>query len=342
MVKKWLGIFLKTVLPLLLGAYLVWYLFDSMSPVTKGHFYRELKEANYFWIILSLVISFIGLLSRAYRWKYVLEPLGYKTKFWNRYHAMMIGYIMNLTIPRAGEATRAAMLYRSDGVPFSKSVGTIIGERAVDLVMLLSIATFTAYIGYDDFWEIKGQIQANFSGQPGEEPALWKSVLFYGFLALVAAGLLAVFFLEKLRTKVFKFAKEVFAGVFSIFRSKNPLSYVLHTFVIWGSYVCYFGIAFWSLDETSQIAFAGIMIGFVAGSLGITFTNGGIGAFPLVVGLVVAFYLGEQLGDETAKGVGYAIGMIIWSSQTLMMIVLGLLSLVLLPKNYTRNEGQSE
>jgi glycosyltransferase 2 family protein len=78
----------------------------------------------------------------------------------------------------------------------------------------------------------------------------------------------------------------------------------------------------------------------VAGSLGITFTNGGVGAFPLVVGLVVAFYLGDQFGTETAKGVGYAIGMIIWSSQTLMMILLGLLSLVLLPKNYTAADAK--
>ena len=342
MLKKWLGIILKTVLPLLLGAYLVWYLFDSMSPVTKGHFYRELKEADYTWIILSLIISFTGLLSRAYRWKYVLEPLGYKTKFWNRYHALMIGYIMNLTIPRAGEATRAAMLYRSDGVPFSKSVGTIIGERAVDLVMLLAIATFTAYIGYDDFWKIKWQIQSGFAGEPGAEPALWKSIVFYAFLLLVAGGALAIFFLEKLRNKVFQFVRDVFAGVFSIFRSENPFSYLFHTLVIWGSYVTYFGIAFWSLEETAHIPFAGIMIGFVAGSLGITFTNGGIGAFPLVVGLVVTFYLGETFGEETAKGVGYAIGMIIWCSQTLMMIVLGLLSLVLLPKNYTRHEGQAE
>ena len=338
--KKIVGILLKTVLPLALGGYLVWYFFDSMSPVTKEHFYRELKEANYFWIVLSLVISFIGLLSRAYRWKYVLEPLGYKTKFWHRYHALMIGYVMNLTIPRAGEATRAAMLYRSDGVPFSKSIGTIIAERAVDLVMLLAIATFTAAIGYDDFWEIKGRIQSSFATEPGAEPGMWKTILFYVFLLLVGAGIAAMIFLEKLRSKVLQFVKDVLAGVFAIFRSKNPFSYVLHTFLIWGTYITYFGIAFWSLDETTYIPFTGIMIGFVAGSLGITFTNGGIGAFPLVVGLVVAFYLGEQFGTETAKGVGYAIGMIIWSSQTLMMILLGLLSLVLLPKNYTAADAK--
>ena len=340
--KKWLGIFLKTIIPLLLGAYLVWYFFDSMSEETKSHFYAALKEANYLWIALSLLISFIGLTSRAYRWKYVLEPLGYKTNFWNRYHALMIGYIMNLTIPRAGEATRAVMLYRSDGVPFSKSVGTIIGERAVDLVMLVGIASLTAAIGYDDFWTIKSEIQSTFAGDPTEEPAMWKSVVFYTVILLAVAGLLTMVFLEKLRNKITGFIKDVFSGVFAIFRSQHPFLYIGHTLVIWASYVSYFWIAFWALEDTAGIPASGIMIGFVAGSLGITFTNGGVGAFPLVVGLVVAFYLGDKLGAETAQGVGYAIGMIIWASQTLMMIILGLLSLILIPKNFSSKDEQTD
>jgi glycosyltransferase 2 family protein len=338
--KKWPGTILKTVLPLLLGFYLVWYFFDSMSEETKTHFYRELKEANYLWIVLSLVISFAGLLSRAYRWKFVLEPLGYQTHFRNRYHAMMIGYVMNLTIPRAGEATRALMLYRSDGVPFSKSVGTIIGERAVDLVMLLGIAALAAAMGYEDFSAIRSQMQAMVTPDKNQ-PSAWITIAWYAFLLLVAGFFLAVLFLGNLRRKALTFMREVVQGVFSIFRSKNPGSYLLHTFVIWGSYVAYFWISFWSLEETSGIPASGMLIAFVAGSLGITFTNGGVGAFPLVVGLVVAFYLGASLGESTAKGVGYAIGMIIWASQTLMMIVLGLLSLVLIPRNYTSKNEQT-
>lgn len=337
--KKWPGIILKTVVPLLLGVYLVWYFFDSMSEETKLHFYEKLREANYSWIVLSLFISFAGLLSRAYRWKYVLEPLGYKTSLWNRYHALMIGYIMNLTIPRAGEATRAAMLYRSDGVPFSTSIGTIIGERAIDLVMLVGITFLTAAVGYEDFWTIKAKIQSEFAGEPGREASLIGTIIFYSVILLVGAGLLAVLFIESLRKKLAGFVKNVLTGVFAIFRSRNPFAYVLHTFLIWATYVSYFWIAFWSLNETTGLPASAMLIGFVAGSLGITFTNGGVGAFPLVVGLVVSFYLGNKLGAETAQGIGYAIGMIIWVSQTLMMIVLGLISLMLIPKNYTsRNE----
>ena len=92
----------KTVVPLGLGVYLVWYFFASMSPESKQFFYEAIRRANYGWIFLSLMLSFLAFALRAYRWKYVLEPLGYQTKFWNRYHALMIGYLMNLTIPRAG------------------------------------------------------------------------------------------------------------------------------------------------------------------------------------------------------------------------------------------------
>ena len=142
MLKKQIFNLLKIILPLFLGVYLIWYFFSSMSEDVKSQFYKAIREANYLWIIASLLVGFVAYLSRAYRWKYTLEPIGYSTKFWNRYHAIMIGYIVNLTIPRAGEASRSAMLYRSDGVPFSNSFGTIIAERAVDFVVLVSIACF--------------------------------------------------------------------------------------------------------------------------------------------------------------------------------------------------------
>jgi glycosyltransferase 2 family protein len=335
--KRLVGILLKTVLPLALGVWLVWYFFDRMTPSDKGFFYKAINEANYFWIVLSLLLSFLSLLSRAYRWKYVLEPLGYKTRFWNRYHALMIGYIVNLTIPRAGEASRAAMLYRSDGVPFSKSFGTILAERAVDLVMLFCVVLITIWIGRDDFWNIKYRVEHSFGGGDTSGETSWVTYVLYGLGLLLFAALIAVSMIKRLRDKLILFVKDVFAGIFSILRSRNPLGYFSHTLFIWLMYVSYFSIAFFSLDDAKDIPFAGIMIAFVAGSLGISFTNGGIGAFPLLVGLVLDFYL----GGENGAAIGGALGMIIWSSQTLMMILLGALSFVLLPKNYSAKDEQA-
>lgn len=336
--KKIIGTLLKTILPLAFGLYLFWYFFTSMTPESKDYFYRAIREANYFWVILAMILGVVAYLSRAFRWKYVLEPLGYETKFWHRYHAVMIGYLINLTIPRAGEASRSAMLYRSDGVPFSTSFGTIIAERAVDFVVLSSIALLTAFIGFDDFMEIKRQIEVRFSGtdQVQQSGFQWKYIV-YGVMALGALVLAyLVLFKKSFRDKFINFAKEVMAGLFSIFRSQFPFSYLIHTAVIWVCYLAMFALPFQSLEATSQLDSGAILLGFIAGSLGITFTNGGIGTYPLLVGLVVAFYIGED--HPEGQAVGNALGMLIWTSQTILMIILGLISMAMLPKNYSKEE----
>lgn len=331
--RKTAGILLKTVLPLALGVYLIWYFFHSMEPEVKEYFYKALREANYFWVFLSLLLSFFALLSRAYRWKYLLEPLGYKTSLWNRYHAIMIGYIVNLTIPRAGEASRAGMLYRSDGVPFSKSFGTILAERVFDLIMLLSVALLASVVGAGDFWKIKKMIEAiGNDPESASKVQLIKWIIAGVFLLAFAI----VFLIKSIRQKVIGFVKGLISGALSVFKTKNPLGFIGHTLFIWGLYITYFSICFFALPETSDVPFKGMLIAFLAGSLGITLTNGGIGIFPLVVGLVVEYYLKDQYGDQ-AWGIGCALGMIIWSSQTVLIILLGLLSFYLLPKNYSKD-----
>jgi hypothetical protein len=102
-----------------------------------------------------------------------------------------------------------------------------------------------------------------------------------------------------------------------------------------------FALPFQSLVQTQDIPLAGILVGFIAGSLGITFTNGGIGTYPLLVGLVVAFYIGKDY-PEDAQAIGNALGMLVWVTQTLLMIVLGLLSMVLLPTNYKTDGSLQE
>ena len=339
MTKGTLSKVLKTVLPLILGVYLIWFFFSSMSAEDKEHFYRAFfRDANYSWIFLSLIFGVMALLARAQRWKYVLEPIGYKTKFWHRYHAILIGYLVNYTIPRAGEPTRSAMLYRSDGVPFMKSFGTIISERAIDVVILGVIGFITIYLGYDDFIEIKAELETiTATNTISAEGFHWKYVI-YGTFGLILAILGALFvFKRSFREKLIGFIKDIITGVFSIFKSKQPVAYIFYTLVIWLSYIMMFLLPFYALEETSGVPMSCIFLGFIAGSLGIVFTNGGIGAYPLIVGFVIAFYLKEDYPSD-AEGIGKALGMLIWTSQTLMIILLGLISLALLPKNYSKND----
>jgi glycosyltransferase 2 family protein len=331
---------LKLIVPLALGFYLVWYFFSSMSEESLRFFYVAIKKANYFWIVLALFLSFLTYCLRAYRWKYTLEPLGYKPSFWNRYHSMMIGYLINMTIPRAGEASRAAMLYRSDGVPFSASFGTIIAERTIDLIMLGIVCLISLFIGHENFISIFSQIKERFSDSSNSESfnnikIILSIVVFIGF----CIGLIVLKRKPTLRKKVLEIIKGFISGVLSILKCKNPIAYLTQTVGIWVSYIVYFGIAFLSLEETKNFPIDGIILAFIVGAIGISFTNGGIGAFPLLVAMVVVFYLPGQEANNLA--IGNALGMLIWVSQTILVIILGLISVLLLPKNYDKKNVQN-
>lgn len=341
MLKKYLIKFVKTVLPLLLGVYLVWHSFSSLSEKGLETFYDKLGEANYFWIVFALIFSVIALFSRAYRWSLALEPIGHHTKFWHRYHAIMIGYLINFTIPRAGEASRAAMLYKSEGVPFGTSFGTIVAERAVDFIVLSGIGLLTAFLAYDDFFILLNEVQtfdfgSSVNSASTSDYSLKSIILFIG-LIFVITGVFFFFKNKKFQKKAIEFVKNVFAGLLSIFKVKSPSKYILHSFIIWFAYILMFVFPFFSLEETADFPFKGYLLGFIAGSLGIILTNGGIGTYPILVGLVVAFYIKGEY-PEQALAIGTALGWIIWLSQTLLMIILGLISLALLPNNFEKKD----
>jgi hypothetical protein len=323
---------LKVIIPLFIGVYLMWYFWDAMSEKDKESFFRAVNEANYFWFFLSIIFSFLSHLSRAIRWRYMLEPIGYKTKLMNRYNALMIGYIMNLLIPRAGEASRAGILYQTEKVPFTKSFGTIIAERVFDLIMLGIVVLLALYFSYDDLMELIEQnpYLTKKEGSEGSSSLIY--ILIGLFIAVGIVGVLIWTFIPKIKNKVLDLIRDIIAGVFSIFKSEHPWRFIGHTLFIWVIYIAFFGLCFFSLESTQEVPFGGILIGFIAGTLGIMFTNGGMGAYPMLVGIVITFYLGGTLGEDEAKGVGNALGMMIWATQTIMMILLGLLSLFLVQR----------
>jgi len=336
--KKHFFTLLKTILPLGLGIYLFWYFFSSMSQEHITSFYKALHEANYFWVFVAMLLEFISLWSRAYRWKYMLEPLGHQSSWSNRYHAMMIGYLANYTLPRAGEPVRSAMLYRSDGIPFAQSLGTIIVERGVDVIMLLLVVLITILVGHTDLMHVFSTIPAELSQtyyDPTDISQTNQTLTSFLLISTLIIGVVLLFGVKKIRNKVISFLRGLLDGILAIFKTPHPFAFIGHTFLIWLCWILMFIVPFYSLPETSNIPLSGMMFGFILGTLGMSFTNGGIGVYPLLVGFSVAIYLHPDYGDK-ATGIGNALGMIIWIGNTAIMIILGLISLALLPRNYTK------
>lgn len=292
---------------------LVWY---SLSQISIEELLKYFKKADYTWIFLGMFLGLLSHLSRAYRWQFQLEPMGYNIKLGNSIMAVFATYLINYTIPRAGEVARASILTNYEGVPFEKGFGTIVAERIADMIVMLGIIVVTLFLQFDFIYDFLIE-------------------KFNPTKIAIAIGILIVsvfFFLRfikkspsKIALKIKGFVSGLVEGALSIFKMKKKWAFIFHTLFIWTMYVLMFYVTSFALEEMHDVPFAAILIGFIAASFSIAATNGGIGSYPEAIVLVFTtlFFLPEDPSR--------AFGWIIWSSQTLLIMIFGGLSLVYLP-----------
>lgn len=302
---------LKIIIPLLFGGGLIWYLFTIIPPKTLLEYF---KNANYWWISLGLFFGILSHLSRAYRWKFMLEPMGYTPRFINSALAVLIGYFVNLAIPRAGEVSRASVMANYENIPFEKGFGTIVAERIADLIMMFLIIGVTLLIQFDFILQLVKEKLDPVKIIIGLAVCLIGGFFFYKYVRKSTKGV---------GLKIKNFIKSLVEGVTSIFRMKNKWPFIFHTVFIWAMYV----LMFWATIpaiEGLQVPFGGILVGFIAGGFSIAATNGGIGLYPLAVaGAFTLFGVPEEPST--------AFGSVMWAAQTAMVILFGGLSFLLLP-----------
>lgn len=309
---------LKIVLPLLLGVFLIWYFLSSATPEYRTQLLQNIKNADPIWITASLILGIISHLSRAYRWKFLLNPLGYTIKFHNSFMAIMIGYLANLGVPRSGEVLRGITTSTYEKIPFEKAFGTIVSERITDLIMLI-IITSTAGI-------LQTEYLLNFLEEKNINPLFTLGAI----LGLIFIGLLGLKLLQKSSNKwivkIKDFGMGLLDGMKSIFSMKQKWAFLFHTILIWFLYVLMFYVIKFAVPNLHNASIGIILVAFVVGSFSMSTTNGGIGIlpFPIVVGAVFVFF-------GYAKSDGEAFGWILWGSQTAINIVVGALSFLFLP-----------
>lgn len=310
-VKKWLSI----LIPLLLGIFFIVYAYKQFTEEQIQDILNYFKNADYFYVFISIVFGFIGSVARSYRWKYTLESLGYDIPFKNQFLAVNVSYLMNMFIPRSGEISRALVLKNYEGIPFDKGFGTIIAERVIDLIILF---LFMGLILFLQFNIVKTFILDYI---PQDKIVLIAIIgLFVSSLLFVAYRYSKLQFIIALKQKL-SGLKE---GFLSVIHMKSKWPFLLYTILIWFSYVMMFYVAIFVFPETSTLSFTAVLTTFVVGSIAIAFTNNGLGSYPFLVSEILLFY-------GISATVGSAFGWIVWTSQTLFTIILGLVSLFLLP-----------
>ncbi|WP_026704640.1 lysylphosphatidylglycerol synthase transmembrane domain-containing protein [Flavobacterium soli] len=306
---------LSIIIPLLLGLGLMAYSYKSFTDEQLAVMQAYFTTADYNYVLISLLLAVSGYVLRAYRWKYTLTQIGYVPDFKLNFLAVSIGYFVNLTIPRSGEVSRALILKKYQDIPFDKAFGTIIGERIVDFFILLFFIFLSLVVEFDT---LKSFL---LSYIPVGKLILILAIGLVGFLIS-----LYLYFYSKwkiilnIKSKV-EGLKE---GALSIWKMPYKWEFLIYTLLIWFSYVLMFYAATFALKETSNITFGTALVAFVIGSLTITFTNGGFGFFPVLIAKILFLY-------NVPIEAGNAFGWIVWTSQLIITVFLGLFSLFALP-----------
>ncbi len=330
--RRAFGHAIKVGVPLAIGVWLIHQQYNGLSPAQREELFHALREADVLLLMASMAVGWLAHASRAWRWRYLLEPLGHRLGFWDCYHGVMVGYFMNMFVPRAGEASRAAVLYRTQKVPFEKGFGTVMAERVVDMALLLGIAGLTLLLQLDKLDLFRAQIHRFRSEQGGAQEASafpWTWVILGVLLAGGLAMLLLVLSRPALKARLMDGLRGFFQGLQTVLRTRKKGLFLLHTLLIWGCYLGMFQLGFYCLPGMGHLPFAAILAGFIAGGIGIVLVQGGIGVYPAFVALIIGVYMAPPEGGGLLRPDALAMGWLLWAAQTVMLIGLGGLSLLL-------------
>lgn len=309
----------------LIAVAILWYVFRDMD---ISEMVASLQYLDYSWIMLSLVLSLLSHLARAYRWNILLGPLGYSLRLYNTFLAVLVGYLANLAVPRMGEVTKCAILKKTNGVPVRASLGTVVAERFIDfltLLFLLALAFLIEFNRLNSFMFSFFNAKADSAGEN-----LFSIYLIMGILLFV--GLIIFIFARAFKEQIKRnplfikikgFLRELVAGIISVRKIKNKTGFWISTIFIWFMYYLMAYVVFFSLPQTAGLSiWAGLSI-LVMGGLGMAApVQGGIGTYhALVSGVLLLYGIAEQDGVLFAT--------VLHTSQMLATVLFGGIALIL-------------
>ena len=287
----------------------------------------QLGSVQFGWIYLSILLSVFSHILRAYRWQILLQPLGYHVTLNRAFWAVMVGYMANLAFPRMGEITKCSVLKKTDDVKISRSMGTVVTERLFDVILLGLSLLLTLGVEFKRL----SQFFLDLADEkvPSELNLSFSSPIFLGAIAFIAL-LLTIFLLLRERitqSTIYHRLVEVLLnfreGLLSIRKIKNITGFVVSTFSIWFLYYLMAYVVVFSIPQTADLDWAAGLAILVVGGIGMSApVQGGIGTYHFLVAALLILY-----GIERSDGVFFAT--LIHTSQTLMVLFLGVIGIIL-------------
>lgn len=282
----------------------------------------DFANANYFWLLMVILLFMVSNLSRTARWHMLIRPLGYKPRFVNGLGAIMIGYFANLGIPRIGEVARAGVLARYEKIEVEKVMGTIVVDRIIDVLSILIVTALALILQYRQIWDAVRDLL--------DLSTLVKLGVF-GAIGLILAVLLFFLFRKKLeKTRIYQkvvgILRGFVEGLATVRQLDRPWLFLLHSVNIWLMYYLLNYVCFFAFEPTSNLSPLVGLVTFVFGGWGIVIpTPGGMGSYHFLVQVALGIY-----GVSSPDSFSYAMIAFI-TVQIGASAIFGLISLLVLP-----------
>lgn len=308
---------------------LVWLSVKGISKKQQEDILLSIQQANYNFVALSFFVGILSHYFRAVRWKILLTSLNYRPSTRNTFFAVMVGYLANLAVNRLGEVTRCGTLNQYENIPFTEGFGSVIAERALDLICLILIFFTSLFVEFDKIYGIANDLIFTPLSLKGRD--LFQHKVLFGIMIgmlLLIAGIL-FYFRKKLQelfsSKIKNFITGLWQGLMSIKHVKQPIGFIIYSVLIWLMYILQAYVCFFAFSGTSHLTFMTATVIMVFGSLGVIAVPGGTGAYQaIVISILTTVYFVSETN-------AFAFAWTVWSAQIVLILVLGLISLILLP-----------
>lgn len=321
---------IKVLSPLLLGGLILYWMYRDFD----FHSIEDVlfHKMDWTWMLLSFPFGILAQMFRGWRWKQTLAPLGEKPRTSTSIHAVFLSYAASLIIPRIGEFTRCGVLKKYDKTSFSKALGTVVTERAIDTLLMLTVTGITLVFQmgiFDTFFVRTGTSMDSILGRFSTTGYLVTAVCAISVLLLMHVMLRRLSIYNKVKATL----GGIKEGIISLKDVNNIPLFCFYTLGIWVSYFLHYYLTFFCFDFTSNLGLGCALVTFVVGSIAVIVpTPNGAGPWHFAVKTMLILY---GVSDTNAL---YFV-LIVHTIQTMLVIALGIYAWCALSFTKTRSEN---
>ncbi|MBC7553025.1 MAG: flippase-like domain-containing protein [Taibaiella sp.] len=328
--KKALAAILKYVIFLGLGIWITYHMLHQLDAKQRDDLLSAIASLNPWFLIPIGIAGYFSHYIRAVRWRLLLETIDLRPTKANTMFAVMIGYLTNLAFPRAGEVAKCTVLAKYEDMPAHKMVGTIVAERAFDILCLFTLTVAAFFL---EVTRISAFVAEKTGALSEKIHRHRNTILLVTAILVIVIAIVVLLYRRNRESKGGVLLKEMTHGILSIIHMKKKWQFLGYTALMWLMYWLQIYIGLRSLPGTTNLSPVASLVVLVYGSVGLIVTPGGIGAYPYLVAQILGAY---PVNEVTAQ----AFGWIAWALQTCVIILLGVFSLLYIHTYNKKRNGK--